>query len=194
MAMMPHHSIVTARVVAPTNPMTNVGDVRFKNDGERKLYAAYKRNLDSAQALATSGKYHDAWILLNIAVECFFKHVYVLLRPEFSAFAIPTRRFPLGPLDFDGVFVFFHEKSRFGEGISLKDFGHEVMTMWRLIWLFTDLNADSHLNTLKNHLPSQSDWVDARYDLANHATFEAKYKDYLKSFTDCLSNTFGRFQ
>jgi hypothetical protein len=94
--------------------MTNAGDARFRNDPERKLYAAYIRNLDSANALATSRKFHDAWLLLNTSVECFLKHYFILLRPHFEGYAPPSRRFPLGPLDFDGIFVFYHEKSKRG--------------------------------------------------------------------------------
>lgn len=193
MAMFPHHSIRIATINPPANPFTNAGDARFKNN-EVSLYSAYKRNLDSAIVLANGGKYHDAWILLNIAVECFFKHMYVLIRPEFLAHSPPVKKFPLGPWDYDGIFLFFHQSGKKGEHITMKDFGHEVMGLWQLIWIFTDLNQDTYLLNLKYHIPTQSTWVDARYEVPNHLAYKAKYTDYFISFQDCLSNTFGRFK
>jgi hypothetical protein len=68
------------------------------------------------------------------------------------------------------------------------------MVLWQIIWLFTDLHLDNHFRVLKNHLPSQQEWIDARYDIPNHIGYQSRYEDYLDSFQNCLTNTFGSFR
>ena len=110
-------------------------------------------------------------VTLNLSVECFFKYIYVLLRNELENLSPPTKKFPLGPLDFDGSFVYFHKSAFDGKSMSVKDFDHEVMELYQLILLFTDANKDVHFQNLRSRIPTKSTWIEARYTSRNHAGY-----------------------
>ena len=196
MPMMPPQSISLAAINAPTAPLTNIGDNRFRNDQERRLYSAYLAQLDVASELSKPAVayYQDAWINLNLSVECFFKHIYCLIRTEFESFASPIKRWPMGPFNYDGAFYYLHKRAREGGSLTIKDFGHEIIEVWSLMDLFTDAHHSQEFQDLRSHIPSQEAWVGARYSVRNHPGFKAKYEDYRQQFDAARTTTFRRFK
>jgi len=175
-------------------------DLRFENTGPVKnIYYAYLGNLEAAKALSGNHipLYQDALISLNLSVECFFKYVYFLLLEKFDAHT-PTKkgRHPLGPIEYDGGFLYYHQayKSKDIKYLSVTQFGHEVMELWTLLDRFTDARENKIFQNFKNHIPTQRDWVEARYQRRNHLQVQEEFIDYLSDFEQILSTVFSRLK
>jgi hypothetical protein len=196
MANLSKYSIDWQNIIPPTNPLAPSGDNRFSNNEERSLYTAYLAHLETADTLANAKPqlFQDAWINLNLAVECFLKHLYCLCRDKFSSFAKPLSRWPMGPWEYDGAFHYLHKSAKGGGLPSIQDFGHEVIELWLLLDTFTSAHNSPEFAGLKQHIESQKRWIDTRYGARNHAIYKQKYADYQRDFDAVRTVTFGRFK
>lgn len=192
MVFLPRNCICLGSVARHVGP----ADSRLSDVKGDAIYEAYLGNLDAAKALAahTPALYHDAWLSLNVAVECFFKHVYCLIRQEFERLQSPkNQRHPLGPIEYDEGFLYYHRtyrgKDKRNRHILVEDFRHEVLELWTLFDRFTDANSNPHFQGLKQYIKTGSEWVHRRYERRAHANLKSEYLNYFSDFDGMLGST-----
>lgn len=181
------HNSIKIEILKPLS--VNVLDQNAKKQAE-ELYSVYKGCLQAAKCLQDKDLFHDGWLLLNLSVECFFKYLYLLIRPEFEKVSKPEKEFPLGPREYDGAFLFYHSSALEGKLPTPRNFKHEVRELYELFERFTDAVNDENFKALRSSIPSEGDWVKQRYSLRNNPGNEKQFKEYLSDFEGALNTIF----
>lgn len=176
-----------------TSPSPSLTSAYYKSLEENGFYPAYSANLDASKALASQAPplYQDAWLSLNISVECFFKYLFCLVRHKIETQA-PAAGHNLIDLNVNKLFLYGTYTFTKRSDLLCKDFGHNVRDLWTLIDTLTDASSNSaEFASLKHIIPTQQDWVDARYKARDHISYESKYVSYSTAFNACLTGIFG---
>jgi hypothetical protein len=160
----------------------------FRKPYEAQLYDAFKGQWDASAALAAKELYHDAWLNLNLAVECFLKYAFCIVREHLITRAALQPQQDEGPFDYEAASGFLFVKRE----IFAKDLEHDVVGLWGFFKRFTDANSSPHFASLIYDIPTRKEWIDRRYEARNHTNYRPKYIYYRRSFGRVLRSCFGR--
>lgn len=162
---------------------------------EEQLFSVYQDCLAQSKVLANNqNMYHEAWLQLHLAVECFLKYLFCLIREriELNAPSTGHNLIELGWRNRNGqLFAFGNHYFLSNRRVNCKDFGHDMKQLWTVIDTLTDASEDLSFEQIVNIMPNEKAWVDARYQRRDHETYKEQYDGYLSAFEGCLNSIFG---
>ena len=142
---------------------------------ELNLFGAYRQALAVSNSLHTSGHDREAYYWILIAVECYFKNVFCLVRYNYLGNVDSIR-----PTDL--------RKGNLG-----RVFSHDVAQLLdTLISIFPELAGEADFLSLRANMPNNN-WIELRYsDPSTESTnYPVAYGSIKAHFTKIISNKFS---
>jgi len=147
------------------------------------LRSTYKRHLDAAKVLQEKKLYREAFLSLQLSVECFLKYAFCLVR--FKVWGGNELRLKDVP-------PFYHSAIREYD-FSARRFEHNVSDLIRfLLDNVADIDRDL-LQRLSVNLRSRADWINYRYGNPKllDETCRKVFPVLLNAFEELLAKQFG---
>ncbi len=146
-------------------------------DGEDGFYEAHNKHLKAADSLIKKNFYIMSYLELLIAIECFFKDIFCIIRYEILQ-------------DYDLETISYSDNVKWGKRLISKNvFGHDVFSLVYFTQeIFVNLKNNSDYSILRGLLSSErGEWIELRYyDPKKYLTrdFKNEYNELLSVFND----------
>ena len=146
---------------------------------ERSLGAAAKRHLRAAEVLLAHGGLElvpDADYLALLAAECFFKHMFCVVRL--------IRGWPVGETK---------EDEPFGRSVRSRSFSHNIWGLCPIVRTgHPELLANEALAAVVNEMERGSTWVEVRYKApAGNEAWKAKVQTRVDQLRELFADLLG---